>query len=58
MRYAAGIPKGEYKKEITAIFNSNTTRGFSDWRQCGSLCMDVCNFLEDSADAFRKQDGV
>ena len=51
MRYAAGIPKGEYKKEITAIFNSNTTRGFSDWRQCGSLCMDVCNFLEDSADA-------
>ena len=49
MKYATGIPKSEYKKEITEIFRSNTTRGFSDWRQCGNLCMDVCGFLEDSA---------
>ena len=49
MRYATGIPKGEYKKEITAIFNSNMSRGFCDWRMCGSLCMDSCNFLSDAA---------
>lgn len=55
MRYAIGIPKSEYKKEITAIFNSNTTRGFSDWRQCGSLCMDTCNFLADAADALSQE---
>lgn len=51
MRYATRIPISEYKKEITAIFSSNTTRGFSDWRQCGSLCMDVCDFLKNASDA-------
>ena len=55
MRYATGIPKSEYKKEITAIFSSNTSRGFSDWRQCGSLCMDTCNFLADAADALSQE---
>jgi len=55
MRYATGIPKGDYKKEITAIFSSNTKRGFSDWRQCGSLCMDTCNFLADAADALGRE---
>lgn len=56
LKYAAGILKAEYKKEITTIFNRNTTRGFSDWRQCGNLCMDTCAFLEDAADALSKEE--
>lgn len=55
MRYATGIPKSEYKKEIMAIFNSNTRRGFADWRQCGDLCMDICTFLENAADALGRE---
>ena len=55
MRYATGITKSEYKKEITAIFKRYTKRGFVDWRQCGDLCMDVCNFLENAADALGKE---
>lgn len=39
----------EYKKEITAIFHRNTYRGFADWRQCGNLERDLCDFLEISA---------
>ncbi len=56
MRYATGIPKEEYKNEITAIFSINTTRSFSDWRQCGNLCMDICGFLRDAADALSKEE--
>ena len=55
MRYAIGIPKTEYKKETTAIFKRNTTRGFADWRQCGSLCMDTCDFLSKASDALSKE---
>lgn len=55
MRYATGIPKAEYKKEITAIFNSHTRRGFADWRQCGNLCMDICGFLENAAEALDRE---
>ncbi len=47
MNYAIDIPKTEYKKEITSIFYRNTSRGFSDWRQCGSLEMDICSFLDE-----------
>lgn len=31
----------EYKAELTDIFRCNTTRGFADWRQCGSLAYDA-----------------
>ena len=55
MRFATGISKSEYKKEITAIFNSHTRRGFADWRQCGDLRMDICNFLESAADALSRE---
>lgn len=55
MRFATGISKSEYKKEITAIFNSYTRRGFADWRQCGDLCMDICSFLENAADALSRE---
>lgn len=55
MRYAAGIPKEEYKKEITAIFRSNTSRGFSDWRQCGSLYLDICGFLSEAAECLSNE---
>ncbi len=55
MRYATGISKAEYKKEITSIFSRNTTRGFSDWRQCGNLCIDTCTFLENTADALSSE---
>ena len=55
MRFATGISKSEYKKEITAIFNSHTRRGFADWRQCGDLCMDICSFLENAADALSRE---
>ena len=48
MKYAAGISKSEYQKEIASIFDSNTSRGYADWRQCGSLEMDVCGFLDDA----------
>ena len=36
----------EYKKMITAIFAANTYRGFSDWRQCGALEMEMSDFIE------------
>ena len=36
----------EYKKMITAIFAANTHRGFADWRQCGSLEMEIADFME------------
>ena len=55
MKYAQGITKAEYKKEITTIFSRNTSHGFSDWRQCGNLCMDCCTFLGDAADALSSE---
>ena len=55
MRYAIGTSNSEYKKEITAIFRRNTTRGFSDWRQCGSLRMDICDFLRNTSAALSKE---
>lgn len=36
----------EYKAELTDIFRRNTTRGFSDWRQCGNLAYDIEGFLD------------
>lgn len=36
----------DYKKFITAAFVNNTRRGFTDWCDCGGLCMDVIEGLE------------
>ena len=55
MRYAIGTPKSEYKKEIASIFRSNTTRGFSDWRQCGNLSMEICYFLRDVSNTLSQE---
>lgn len=38
----------DYKKFITAAFVNNTRRGFADWRDCGGLCMDVIEGLEEA----------
>lgn len=38
----------DYKKFITADFVNNTRRGFVDWRDCGDLCMDVIEGLEEA----------
>ena len=38
----------DYKKFITAAFVNNTRRGFVDWRDCGDLCMDVIEGLEEA----------
>ena len=38
----------DYKKFITADFVNNTRRGFADWRDCGDLCMDVIEGLEEA----------
>ena len=38
----------DYKKFITAAFINNTRRGFADWRDCGGLCMDVTEGLEEA----------
>lgn len=38
----------DYKKFITAAFVNNTRSGFADWRDCGDLCMDVIEGLEEA----------
>ena len=38
----------DYKKFITADFVNNTRRRFADWRDCGDLCMDVIEGLEEA----------
>lgn len=55
MRYATGVSKAEYRKEITAVFRRNTSRGFSDWRQCEELCDEICYFLRDAAHALVRE---
>ena len=38
----------DYKKRMTVAFTNNTKRGFVDWRDCGKLCMDVTEGLEEA----------
>lgn len=38
--------RNEYKKEITAIFNQYTRRGFVEYGACGRLCHELCDLLE------------
>lgn len=55
MRFSEGIPASDYKKNITSIFASNTRQGFSDWRQCGMLCNDMCIFLAEAERTLTKE---
>lgn len=48
MEYATSIPKKKYLRRISAIFDRFADRGFVDWRNCGNLESEICEFLDDA----------
>lgn len=55
MNYDEGIPKSEYLKDITRIFDRYKVHGFVDWRSCGPLEREAEDFLSSMSETLAKE---